>query len=139
LTRTFLDAGVLIAAARGSGPVSERAVDILKDGNRAFVCSPFIRLEILPKALFYGQVAEVSFYRAYFDLVRIWVDPARDLVEEADYVAGRYGLAALDALHVTSAMRAEADELVTSERPSSPIHRVTGAGLSVRTIHLQSS
>ena len=77
---------------------------------------------------------EASFYRAYFNLVAVWVDPDRGFLEEADDVASRFGLAALDALHVTSALTAGADELVTTERPTRPIHRVFG--LSVKTIHL---
>jgi predicted nucleic acid-binding protein len=134
LTRTFLDAGVLIAAARGGDAIAQRALDIIKDRERVFVSSPFVRLEILPKALFHRQDGEVVFYRSYFDLVRVWVDADRDLLEEADDVASRFGLAALDALHVTSAIIAGADEFVTTERPTRPIHRVSG--LSVKTIHL---
>lgn len=134
MTRTFLDAGVLIAAARGGDDVAQRALEIIKDRERVFVSSPFVRLEILPKALFHRQEGEASFYRAYFDLVAVWVDPDRGLLEEADAVASRFGLAALDALHVTSALIAGADELVTTERPTRPIHRVSG--LSVKTIHL---
>ena len=134
MTRTFLDSGVLIAAARGNDTVAQRALDIIKDRERVFVSSPFVRLEILPKALFHRQDGEVIFYRSYFDLVRIWVDADRDLLEEAADVASRFGLAALDALHVTSAMIAGADELVTTERPTRPIHRVSG--LSVKTIYL---
>ena len=134
MIRTFLDAGVLIAAARGNNPLSQRALEIVRDRERVFVSSPFIRLEVLPKAVFHRQEGETLFYRSYFDGVAVWVNPDQDLVEEADDVASRFGLAALDALHVTSALIAGADELVTTERPSRPIHRVSG--LSVKTMHL---
>ena len=134
MTRTFLDSGVLIAAARGDDPLSERALEIVKDRERVFVSNLFVRLEILPKALFYQRKGEVVFYRSYFDLVRIWVDPNRGFFEEVEGVASRFGLAALDALNVTSALIAGADELVITERPTRPIHRVSG--LSVKTIHL---
>ncbi|BAU08518.1 hypothetical protein FIS3754_44660 [Fischerella sp. NIES-3754] len=36
MIRTFIDAGVLIAAARGVGIVAERALTILEDPNREF-------------------------------------------------------------------------------------------------------
>lgn len=134
MTRTFLDAGVLIAAARGDDAVAQRAIEIVRDKDRAFVSSPFIRLEVLPKALFHRKEGEVFFYRSYFALVRVWIHPDPGLLEEADHVASRFGLAALDALHVTSALMAGADELVTTERPTRPIHRVSG--LSVKSIHL---
>lgn len=134
MTRTYLDAGVLIAAARGGDAVAQRALEIVKDRERVFVSSPFVRLEILPKALFHRREGEASFYRAYFALVAVSVEPDRGLLEEANDVASRFGLAALDALHVTSALIAGADDLVTTERPTRPIHRISG--LSVKTIHL---
>jgi hypothetical protein len=42
VTRTFLDAGVLIAAARGSGIIPVRAHAILDDPERTFVTSDYI-------------------------------------------------------------------------------------------------
>jgi predicted nucleic acid-binding protein len=50
--RTFVDAGVLIAAARGGTEQSRRAMAVLDDPEREFVASPFLRLEVLPQALF---------------------------------------------------------------------------------------
>lgn len=50
--RTFIDSGVLIAAARGRSEQSKRAMQILDDPSREFVSSPFVKLEILPKAIF---------------------------------------------------------------------------------------
>ena len=64
----------------------------------------------------------------------VWVDPDQDLVEQASHVASRFGLAALDALHVAAALSVGADKLVTSEKPGRPIHRV--ASLSIKTIHI---
>lgn len=34
MKRTFLDAGVLVAAARGMGDISEKALEILQDSDR---------------------------------------------------------------------------------------------------------
>jgi hypothetical protein len=133
LIRTFLDAGVLIAAARGNDPLSQRALEIVRNQERVFVSSPFIRLEVLPKAVFHRQQREALFYWSYFEGVAVWVNPDQDLVEEADDVASRFGLAALDALHVAAALAAGADELVTTEKPGRPIHRV--ADLSIKTLH----
>jgi len=50
MIRTYLDAGVLIAAARGKEPIAIRALEILDDPNRQFVSSIFLRLELLPIA-----------------------------------------------------------------------------------------
>jgi predicted nucleic acid-binding protein len=46
------------------------------------------------------------------------------VVAEAQQIAERYGVAALDALHVAAALAAGAEELVTTERPGKPIYRV---------------
>ncbi|MBD2289087.1 hypothetical protein H6F92_09840 [Microcystis wesenbergii FACHB-1317] len=39
-------------------------------------------------------------------------------------IAGTYGLAAMDALHVAAALQIQADELITTEKPTKPMHRV---------------
>lgn len=59
---TFVDAGVLIAAARGGSIQARRAMDILDDPERQFASSPFLRLEVLPQALFNKRTAEAAFY-----------------------------------------------------------------------------
>jgi predicted nucleic acid-binding protein len=50
--RTFIDSDVLIAAARGRSEQSKMAMQILDDPSREFVSSPFVKLEVLPKAIF---------------------------------------------------------------------------------------
>lgn len=63
---TFIDAGVLIAAARGRTEVSAEALAILDDPDRSFASSEFVRLEVLPKALFNRKSAEAEFYLEFF-------------------------------------------------------------------------
>ena len=53
MTRTFCDAGVLIAAARSVGPDRLRALQLLEEPDRVFLTSPFIHLEVVPKTIFY--------------------------------------------------------------------------------------
>jgi hypothetical protein len=43
---TFVDAGMLIAAARGRSAISAEAIAILDDPERSFASSEFIRLEV---------------------------------------------------------------------------------------------
>ena len=66
MTRTFLDAGVLIAAARGTGVIALRAHAIPDDPERVFVTSDYIRMEVLPKALYHRQRQEVLLYERFF-------------------------------------------------------------------------
>jgi predicted nucleic acid-binding protein len=84
---TFIDAGVLIAASRGSTDMARRALEILDDPGRSFASSAF---------------------------------------------AQERGLSALDALHGAAALAVNAAELVTTEKRSRPIHRLTQ--LKVTTI-----
>lgn len=124
MTRTFVDAGVLIAAATGRQPqVQPLAIAVLDDGDRHFLSSAFVRLEVLPKAIHGRRTAEEAFYRTFFAAVVEWADAAA-IIESAFDFAGRYGLNGLDALPVAAAQATHADELVTTERPGSPLGRV---------------
>ena len=122
MLRTFLDSGVLLAAARGIGKDQDRALRILEDSNRAFVTSPFIHLELVPKAVYYKKRLEKSFYDEYFRAAE-WIRDLEKIQALAQTEAARSGLAAMDALHVAAAHLAEADEFITTERTGKPIYR----------------
>jgi len=123
MIRTYLDSGVLIAAARGVDDLAAVALALLSDINRVFVTSVFVKLEVLPKPVYNKYLAEVRFYETYFAAAVAWAEP--DIASAALQLAQQYGLAALDALHVAAAVALKADELITTERPGKPIHRVT--------------
>jgi predicted nucleic acid-binding protein len=125
VTRTYVDAGVLIAGTRSGGARGSAALSALADPDRVFVCSAFVRLELLPKAIYHRQRDEVAFYEAFFDRVSAWAEPNARLVADAEQTATRYGLNALDALHVAAAILLGGEELLTTEEPRKPIHRVT--------------
>jgi len=133
LKLTFIDAGVLIAAARGVLANSPKALAILDDPDRSFASSLFVRLEVLPKALFHKRTDESDFYEEFFQSVDTWAPLETGVLGNALRVASVSGLSALDALHVAAALAVGADELITSEKPGKPIHRVRG--ITVRTIH----
>jgi len=61
--------------------------------------------------------------------VEEWADAAPEPVAQAEQVARYHGLNALDALHVAAAIALGADGLVTTERPTKPLHRVTGVAV----------
>lgn len=133
---TFVDAGVLIAAARGTDAVHEEAMKILEDSGRAFASSALVRLEVLPKALHNKRTKEAEFYEMFFSGVVRWCEVTASLVDEAHQEAIRFGLSAMDALHVASAAATGADELVTTERRtrlgrvrSVPVLAIRGGGL----------
>lgn len=53
MVRTFLDTGVLIAGTRSIGRDRERALQLLEEPNRVFLTSPFVQLEVVPKAIYF--------------------------------------------------------------------------------------
>jgi predicted nucleic acid-binding protein len=130
---TFIDSGVLIAAARGTDELARRAIEVLDDPDRTFASSVFVRLEVLPKPLYNQRREEAEFYLAFSDGVAVWAEPLDLLASRALDEAVAAGLSALDALHVAGAVIVGADELVTIERLSKPIHLVTS--VPVVTIH----
>jgi predicted nucleic acid-binding protein len=123
--RTFLDSGVLIAAARGTDDTALLALQILDDPDRKFVSSVLVKLEVLPKAIYNGFKEEAAFYQSFFENdVEIWVSLSDELAELAQQQAEKFGLSALDSLHVAAAISAGADEFVTTEKPGKPMHRI---------------
>ncbi|NEP18397.1 MAG: nucleic acid-binding protein [Leptolyngbya sp. SIO4C1] len=123
VVRTFLDAGVLITAARGTTDDAEKALQLLRAPNREFVASQFLKLEVLPKALFNQRTLEAEFYEAYFEAVTHWATDIQQLLEAGYREATDFGLGAMDALHVAAAVAARADEFITSEKPTKSIYR----------------
>ena len=128
--RTFVDSSVLIAAARGTNVVAQRALQILDDPSRDFVTSDFVRLEVLPKPLYHRNNREVMFYETFIEHAAEVVSCSPSLVAEDFEDAATAGLSAVDALHVAAARHAGSDELVTSEKGTKPLFRVTGISVS---------
>ena len=113
--RTFIDAGVLIAAARGDDVPSTIALKIRDDQSREFASSPFIELEVLPKAVYNGKRDEVEFYEAFFDSVSFWEDDLAGIVKAGNTIARTFGLAAMDSLHVATAIMSLVRARIQSE------------------------
>jgi predicted nucleic acid-binding protein len=130
---TFVDSGVLVAAFRAKGRESNPALAILDDPQRSFASSIFVKLEVAPKATFLRRRDEVEFYEEFFRGVSKWALVGRDLTDHALEIASNAGLAAMDALHLAAAHQTRCEELVTTEKPSKPIHRTSL--MAIRTIH----
>ena len=130
---TFVDAGVLIAAARGGSEQAARAMEVLDDPEREFAASPFLQLEVLPQAVFNKREAEAAFYEAFFSAVSKWAKDLPAITDAALREASSCGVEAMDALHVAAAAALGAAELVTVEKPSRSIHRARS--VRVVTIH----
>jgi len=122
--KAYIDSGVLITAFQGIQSASIKAYQILNDENRQFASSRFVQLEVLPKATFNKQQEEIEFYETFFLAVNYWATDLEKIIQNAHEIAGTYGLAAMDALRVAAALQIQADELITTEKPTKPMHRV---------------
>jgi predicted nucleic acid-binding protein len=125
MIRTFVDSGVLIEAYRASGPLAGPALAIFNNASRVFVTSEFVRLEVLPKPAHFGRSVEVAFYVRFFAAAKRSVPTTKRLVSLAMQRAEQFGLSAVDALHVAAAEIGKVDELITAERSTSPLLRIT--------------
>ncbi len=123
MIRTFIDSGVLIYAARAEGVLAQKALDVLKEPNRVFASSIFIKLEVLPKATYNGQVDEAEFYEEFFRGVTYWATDIESIIQNAYQESTQFGLGAMDALHVAAAVILGATEFITNEKPNKSIHR----------------
>ena len=132
--KTFLDSGVLLIAWRGRE--AEAALGVMEDTRRQFYTSQLVKLELLPKAAFFKQEAEIEFYQTHFRAAKGEEPLSRELGEKAAELAHQHGLAAVDALHLAAAIRQGADEFITAEKPGKPMFRVRD--ISVKSLHTQS-
>ena len=130
---TFLDAGVLLSAARNASPHRLKALALLADARRKFVTTDFVKLETTLKCDYHGYQQQLEFYEDFFANAAVFLADVAAIVAGAYRVGKQYGLNAMDALHISSALLAQADEFVTTERPNSPFQNVKG--LKILSLH----
>ncbi len=121
--RTYIDANLLIAAWRGEGEAGLEAIKVLDDPERELAVSDAVWLELMPKALYQRQDREREFYEAVFEqaIHQPW---DTGVLYNAHDFARRYGIAAMDAIHVANAQALGVDEFISAEKPTKPMFRV---------------
>jgi len=90
---------------------------VFDDPSRIFLASSFLYLEVVPKAAFNKRIRAAVFYERFFRQTE-WVkdlDKIVSLAEEEEEEATRFGLGAMDALHLAAAHLASASEFVNGE------------------------
>jgi predicted nucleic acid-binding protein len=134
--RTFLDSGVLMLGWRGEPREKAAAISTIEAPEQSLLASEMVRLELLPKPIYFKQKAEVEFYESIFSRCECDAVDA-ELYASAFRLARRYGLSAAEAFNLASAVRLKADEFVTTEQPGKPMFRVKE--LKVVTLHAAAS
>jgi predicted nucleic acid-binding protein len=110
-------------AARGTPDAAALALPFLQDATREFITSEYVRLEVLPKPTYFHNEVEKEFYDAFFRINTRTIPTSKPLIELAMDEACNIGLSALDAIHIACAVFGGAEEIVTSEKSTKPIHR----------------
>ncbi len=91
----------------------------------AWLASVFTRLETIPRAAFGERVREVQFYEEFLGRFGFLEVGDRMLTDHAADLAMKYGLHGMDALHVAAARRLRAERLLTTEKPTKRLDRVS--------------
>ena len=121
---TFIDSCVLINAVQGVGEANRKALEILDNEYRKFIVSDFVLLEVIPKPTFNKIQDQVSFYQSFFNDVSTSIEISTAITTLAIQLSSEYDVAPMDSLIVSSAIVGGADELITMEKPTNPMHRV---------------
>lgn len=111
----------------GEDPRATQIVDLFGDKDKTIVSTSLVRLELVPKATFNGNKAEVAFYESLFGKVEEWCEVNDGVVEKAIEFGCRHDVMGVDAMHVAAAAIANVDEFLTDEGEGKPLHRVTEA------------
>jgi hypothetical protein len=117
--KTYLDTNVLIAVFQGreNRLVIEKVKHILDDTeHRDFVSSGYLRLELLPKPMFYKRQSEIEFLTDFLNTVQEEMISSTEITQRAIDLAARYDLQPMDALHLSAAIQAHTDEFITLEK-----------------------
>ena len=122
-TITYLDANCLIALADAEPGRQQKVVKLLRDTQRAFMCSPFTSLETLPLALHYRKPVRAGIFRWYLNHCAFVSDNYLLIMNEAHRQAEKYGIVGIDACHIAAAIVGQADEFYTFEKPTKPMFR----------------
>jgi predicted nucleic acid-binding protein len=122
---------VLISAFAGTQQLSDAAFAVLDDPEREFVITDFLKLELLPKAIFHKKNTEANFYNTFFEQACYVVEITSELTTGALALACLYNLSAIDSIHVHSALVSSSTEFITTEKPTKPFFQITDTSLKI--------
>lgn len=131
--RTYVDSNLLLAAWLGKDAIWLRAMEILDDPDRELIVSDAVWLEVIPKPCYHNNQEEIDFYTEVFahaDYIKWNIET----LYHAHKLARLHGIAAMDAVHLATAIDALAEEFITAEKSTKPMFRVQG--INVQSIRV---
>lgn len=132
MQRRYLDTCVLrLAYEAKEDDRTIRALEELDREDSVFLYSKMLELELLPKPIKNKNAGEVEFFQGYFDSAE-YVSCTEEALELAMSEGCKFGMGAVDAIHVGCATIGLADELVTAEKATKPLAQATT--IKVRSI-----
>src|SRR5487761_1943282 len=121
--KTFLDTGVLLSAWHATKKESAAALAVIAEKGRELLTCDMVRLELLPKPIFFKVKGEVEFYEEIF--ARCQSLPVTEKLYAAAFtLAQMHGLAAGDAFNLAAAIELGAEEFITTETSGKAMFRV---------------
>jgi hypothetical protein len=113
-------------AVRGEGENARKAADLLNESDRVFLSSILVKAETIAKPIYLRDELQVELYEALFSEISEWIPVDSSLVLQAYSRMCEDGLGTVDSMHIEAAVRANADEFVTVEKPEKSIYRAKG-------------
>jgi predicted nucleic acid-binding protein len=110
------------------------ALNFLEDSKRLFLFSDYLWLEVMPKRLYFNQKEQVSYIKKLFDRSEK-ISSGQTIIDKAISLAASYGLNAMDALHVATAIEGKANEFVTFEKPAKPFFRIPSSEICIVSLY----
>jgi len=125
---------VIYAVDKVLRPETRRALAVVTDEERDLLVGDYVKLETLPKRVYYKQVDQVAAIQRIFQDAE-YIPSSPEIIAKAEELANAYGLAGIDALHAASAIVGGADELLTFEKSTKPFFRIPEDILKVKSLH----
>lgn len=138
--RIYVDACVLMLAANATEEdIAQRALECLNSDDVDYLYSSIVELELIPRPTHNKRTTELEFFQTFFAGAERVVCSESEQQQALAMMCTKNGLQVLDAIHLSCAVSAGADELVTAEGPTKPMVDEPPTGVSrtkVRSIRV---
>ncbi len=120
--RVYVDACVLMLAANArEEEVAQRALEVLNADDVVYLYSSIVEMEVMPRPTHNRRTADLDFFNTFFGGAERVPCTEAEQQQALQMMCAKNGLQIIDAVHLSCAVSAGADELVTAEGPTKPM------------------